>query len=74
MSHKSQLGFRKIALLMVVQQDEKLWEIYKGLEDEHKVGRLGKPEEVADAVVFLCTAPRFLSGTNLVIDGAAMCH
>ncbi len=58
----------------VMRADEKLWEIYKGLEDEHKIGRLGKPEEVAEAVVFLCTAPMFLSGTNLVIDGAAMCH
>jgi NAD(P)-dependent dehydrogenase (short-subunit alcohol dehydrogenase family) len=34
-------------------------------------GRMGKPEEVADAVVFLAS-PRasFITGTNLIIDGA----
>jgi NAD(P)-dependent dehydrogenase (short-subunit alcohol dehydrogenase family) len=34
--------------------------------------RLGKPEEVANPVLFLCsTAASFISGTNLVVDGAA---
>jgi 3-oxoacyl-[acyl-carrier protein] reductase len=34
-------------------------------------GRMGRPEEVADAVVFLAS-PRasFITGTNLIIDGA----
>jgi 3-oxoacyl-[acyl-carrier protein] reductase len=35
------------------------------------MGRMGKPEEVADAVAFLAS-PRasFITGANLVIDGA----
>jgi NAD(P)-dependent dehydrogenase (short-subunit alcohol dehydrogenase family) len=34
------------------------------------MGRMGRPEEIADAVVFLAS-PRasFISGTNLVVDG-----
>jgi 3-oxoacyl-[acyl-carrier protein] reductase len=35
------------------------------------MGRMGTPEEVANAVVFLAS-PRasFITGTNLIIDGA----
>ena len=34
------------------------------------VGRMGKPEEVAAAVVWLCSdAPAFMVGHALVIDG-----
>ena len=34
-------------------------------------GRMGKPEEVADAAVFLAS-PRasFITGANLIVDGA----
>jgi NAD(P)-dependent dehydrogenase (short-subunit alcohol dehydrogenase family) len=33
-------------------------------------GRAGSPEEVADAVVFLCSPQAsFITGANLVIDG-----
>ena len=36
----------------------------------HAMGRLGQPEEIADAVVWLCTdAASFLTGQPLVIDG-----
>lgn len=35
------------------------------------MGRMGKPEEVANAAVFLAsTAASFVSGTNLIVDGA----
>jgi 3-oxoacyl-[acyl-carrier protein] reductase len=36
------------------------------------IGRFGKPEEVASAVVFLAS-PRsaYTSGTNLVVNGAS---
>lgn len=35
------------------------------------MGRMGKPEEVADACVFLASErASFISGTNLVVDGS----
>jgi NAD(P)-dependent dehydrogenase (short-subunit alcohol dehydrogenase family) len=35
------------------------------------LGRMGKPEEVASAAVFLASpAASFISGTNLLVDGA----
>lgn len=34
------------------------------------VGRLGKPEEIAAAVAFLCSQPAaYINGTNLLVDG-----
>jgi 3-oxoacyl-[acyl-carrier protein] reductase len=34
-------------------------------------GRMGTPQEIANAVVFLCSpAASFITGTNLVVDGA----
>jgi len=36
----------------------------------HAMGRMGRPEEIADAVVWLCTdAASFITGQPLVIDG-----
>jgi 3-oxoacyl-[acyl-carrier protein] reductase len=36
-------------------------------------GRLGEPEELAAAVVFLCGAPAsYITGTAIVVDGGAM--
>lgn len=35
------------------------------------VGRLGRPEEIAAAIAFLCSEPAsFVSGANLLVDGA----
>ena len=36
----------------------------------HPIGRLGRPEEIAEAVVWLCSdAASFVIGQNLPIDG-----
>lgn len=36
----------------------------------HPIGRLGKPEEIADAVVFLCSPQAaFVTGVTLAVDG-----
>lgn len=43
---------------------------YQEMRDETPLGRLGEPEEIADAVLFL-VSPRssFVTGTNITIDG-----
>lgn len=46
-------------------------EMFKAMLARNPTGRMGTPEEVANAVVFLAS-PRasFITGTNLIIDGA----
>jgi 3-oxoacyl-[acyl-carrier protein] reductase len=46
-------------------------EYFQSMIARNPTGRMGTPEEVADAVVFLAS-PRasFITGTNLIIDGA----
>ena len=42
----------------------------KGLEGRQPLGRLGTPEEIADAILFLaCDESRFATGSILTIDG-----
>ena len=39
----------------------------------HAMGRLAEPEEIADAVVYLCSArASFITGHDLVVDGGVM--
>ena len=46
-------------------------EIFKGALGMNPMGRMGTPEEVANATVFLCSPlASFISGTNLLVDGA----
>ena len=46
-------------------------EFYKAALGRNPMGRMGTPQEVANAVVFLAS-PRasFITGTNLICDGA----
>lgn len=45
-------------------------EVYQQLEDAHPVKRLGKPEEIAEAMVWLCSdAASFVTGQAMVVDG-----
>jgi NAD(P)-dependent dehydrogenase (short-subunit alcohol dehydrogenase family) len=44
--------------------------VTKGLNDLHPMHRIGQPEEVANAVVWLCSdESSFITGHSLVIDG-----
>ncbi|RDW65389.1 3-ketoacyl-ACP reductase like protein [Coleophoma crateriformis] len=46
-------------------------ELFKSQLEKNPFGRLGKAEEIANAVVFLASEKAsFISGTNLVVDGA----
>ncbi len=51
--------------------EERTPEVFKAMLSFNPTGRMGRPEEVASAVVFLAS-PRasFITGTNLIIDGA----
>ncbi len=45
-------------------------EIEAALNQRHPIGRMGKPEEVAEAVVWLCTdAASFVTGHSMSVDG-----
>ncbi len=45
------------------------------IENMHPLGRAGQPQEVADVVVFLCSAGAgFMTGSQIVIDGGALSH
>ncbi|SOC09153.1 NAD(P)-dependent dehydrogenase (short-subunit alcohol dehydrogenase family) [Ureibacillus xyleni] len=47
---------------------EALGDFYEGLVARHPIGRLGQPEEIAHAIVFLCEN-EFVTGCNLLVDG-----
>ncbi|WP_431027954.1 SDR family NAD(P)-dependent oxidoreductase [Lysinibacillus sp. LZ02] len=47
---------------------EALGDFYDGLVARHPIGRLGRPEEIAHAIVFLCEN-EFVTGCNLLVDG-----
>lgn len=47
---------------------EALGDYYDGLVAQHPIGRIGKAEEIAHAIVFLCEN-EFVTGSSLLIDG-----
>ena len=45
------------------------------MEAKTPLGRIGRPDDVADVVVFLCSdLARFVSGQNVVVDGGMTLH
>ncbi len=45
-------------------------EIEAAINERHPIGRMGKPEEVAEAVVWLCSdAASFVTGHSMSVDG-----
>lgn len=45
------------------------------MREKTPIGRIGEPEDIADAVVFLCSnAARYITGHNLVVDGGVTLH
>ncbi|WP_042476850.1 SDR family NAD(P)-dependent oxidoreductase [Bacillus ndiopicus] len=47
---------------------EALGDFYDGLVARHPIGRLGQPEEIAHACVFVCEN-EFMTGATLLVDG-----
>jgi 3-oxoacyl-[acyl-carrier protein] reductase len=45
-------------------------DLYKSIDEQHALGRMGTVEEVAKAIVFLASpASSWTTGTNLIVDG-----
>ena len=53
------------------KRELELPELFEGALAMNPMGRMGTPNEVADATVFLCSPlAGFIAGTNLLVDGA----
>jgi NAD(P)-dependent dehydrogenase (short-subunit alcohol dehydrogenase family) len=63
-------GFIETPLLRAVFDDMGLGEFKARVADAHQLGRLGRPEEVANAALFLASdEASFVTGHALVVDG-----
>jgi len=52
---------------------KKMPEMRERVLDAHAMGRLAEPEEIADAVVYLCSKrASFITGHDLVVDGGVL--
>jgi len=61
---------RKAAILEVGNDEEKIKEKIKEWGLQHPLGRIGKPEEVANTVLFLASSQSsFITGASIMVDG-----
>jgi NAD(P)-dependent dehydrogenase (short-subunit alcohol dehydrogenase family) len=59
-----------LAYIMTPLMDTVSKDIVGSLKSLHPIGRLGQPEEVAKAALFLASDDAsFITGTNLKVDG-----
>ena len=62
----------RIATDRVIGTSGSLEEAQEAARKTIPAGRLGTPEELAAAVVFLCSEPAsYITGTSLLVDGGA---
>ena len=53
--------------------DKSLTDLFESFLPSYPLGRLGTPEDVADAVLFLLSpAARWITGATLVVDGGVL--
>jgi NAD(P)-dependent dehydrogenase (short-subunit alcohol dehydrogenase family) len=63
-------GFIDTPMTMAVFDNEAMHEFYERFVEAHQLGRVGKPEEIASAALFLASDDAsFVSGHALVVDG-----
>ena len=61
---------RKAAILEVGNNEEKIKEKIREWGLQHPLGRIGKPEEVANTVLFLASnQSSFITGSSIMVDG-----
>lgn len=54
-------------------EENKAEDLFRGLENKHAMGRVGRPDEIARAILFLADSEQssFITGQNLILDGGA---
>jgi len=63
-------GFIETPFLVNLYSSEELQPIKEKIIDAHQMGRLGKPDEIANAALFLASdESSFVNGASIVVDG-----
>jgi len=57
-------------------QGDNVLDLVEQLGSKHVIGRVGQPQEIAEAIYFLADNNRssFMTGQGLVVDGGATCR